>query len=418
MATYRKRGKNWEYRIRYTDPLTGKKHEKTAGGFRTKPEAEYAASQAFLDVKDGMIAKNNNILLRDFIDLWWNNYKGSVKETSLRSRKVQVNNIKKWFKQLKLIKLNHNIYQKILNEKKADYSRNYLVSINQVMQMIAKQAVKEGYFRSNPISDVKVPHYEEQEKIKYWELVDIKKFQDYCIEDATKKRRKGNEYLNLEKKRELALYYLMLYGGLRVGEACALQTTDYYVLTHEVNISKTLGSSLSNQTKDSYRVYPPKTKNAYRTIPLPEIAYKQLEKWLRLRSDYQSISKTFHESHYIFCKKDGSPLTPRDVQTKFRVIVEKLDLPKISPHGLRHTYTALQIQAGTDLKSLQMLLGHADSKTTLNIYAHLTKDKKRENIDRFNKMLQNLDGGAKAGQALNQANAEPAKPLDTKRYLR
>lgn len=67
MATYRKRGKNWEYRIRYVDPITGLKAEKSKGGFRTKAEAEYAASEVFIDVKDGRgIGINKEI---SFVDL-------------------------------------------------------------------------------------------------------------------------------------------------------------------------------------------------------------------------------------------------------------------------------------------------------------------------------------------------------------
>lgn len=36
MASFRKRGSTWEYRIRFTDPQTGKRKEKTQGGFQSK----------------------------------------------------------------------------------------------------------------------------------------------------------------------------------------------------------------------------------------------------------------------------------------------------------------------------------------------------------------------------------------------
>lgn len=94
-------------------------------------------------------------------------------------------------------------------------------------------------------------------------------------------------------------------------------------------------------------------------------------------------------------------MTPRDMRDKFNVIIEKQKLPKITLHGLRHTYTALQIQAGTDPKSLQMLLGHSNVKTTLDIYAHITGDKRKETINQFDKMLKQFEGGAKAGQLQN-----------------
>lgn len=404
MATFRKRGKKWEYRIRYVDPITGKKAEHSKGGFDTKPEAEYAAAEAYIDVKDGTVAKNPNILFRDYADSWFDTYKGSVKETSLRSRETYLNTLKDTFKQLRLNKLTHNLYQKKLNELSKRYKRNSLIAVNQVAQMIAKQAVKDGYFKSNPIADIKIPHYEDSnEKIEFWELVDIQKFRDYCLSEINKKRKKGSYYITLEKQRDLALFYLLIYGGFRIGEACALHMNDYYPLTKEINISKTLGSPASNQLKNSYKIFPPKTKSAYRTIPLPEIAYKQLENWINLRNEYAELFPlVFQESQFLFCKKDGSPMTPRDMRTKFNVIINKANLTKITLHGLRHTYTALQIQAGTDPKSLQMLLGHSNVKTTLDIYAHITGDKRRETISQFDKMLKQLDSGAKAGQDENQ----------------
>lgn len=414
MATFRKRGKKWEYRIRYTDPVTGKKAEHSKGGFDTKPEAEYAAAEAYIDVKDGTVTKKPNILFRDYADSWFEVYKGSVKETSLRSRQTFLNALKETLNQLRLNNLTNKLYQKKLNELSKRYKRNSLLSINQIGQMIAKQAVKDGYFKTNPIADIKIPHYENaEEKIEFWEIVDIQKFKDYCLTEINKKRKKTSYYITLEKRRDLALFYLLMYGGFRIGEACALQLNDYYPLTKEVNISKTLGSSASNQLKNSYKLFPPKTKSAYRTIPLPEIAYKHLESWIKLRNDYIDIFPlVFQESQFIFCKKDGSPLTPRDVRNRFNVIIDKANLTRITLHGLRHTYTALQIQAGTDTKSLQLLLGHSNVKTTLDIYAHITGDKRRETISRFDEMLKQLDGGAKAGQG-QSANKTDIKNSST-----
>lgn len=45
MASFRKRGSTWEYRIRFTDPQTGKRKEKVKGGFKTKKEAQVIAGQ-------------------------------------------------------------------------------------------------------------------------------------------------------------------------------------------------------------------------------------------------------------------------------------------------------------------------------------------------------------------------------------
>ncbi|MBC6165202.1 hypothetical protein HCA15_00995 [Listeria booriae] len=46
MASYRKRNGTWEYRIRYTDPATGKQKEKSVAGFKRKADCIEAAAEA------------------------------------------------------------------------------------------------------------------------------------------------------------------------------------------------------------------------------------------------------------------------------------------------------------------------------------------------------------------------------------
>ena len=58
-----------------------------------------------------------------------------------------------------------------------------------------------------------------------------------------------------------------------------------------------------------------------------------------------------------------------------------------TPHQLRHTYATLLYNAGVDAKSAQEMLGHASVQTTLEIYTHLSKEKKTSAISSFNAYL-------------------------------
>lgn len=50
------------------------------------------------------------------------------------------------------------------------------------------------------------------------------------------------------------------------------------------------------------------------------------------------------------------------------------DLPRISPHDLRHTAASLAISAGANVKAVQRMLGHASAAMTLDTYADLFDD--------------------------------------------
>nr|WP_270625565.1 tyrosine-type recombinase/integrase [Ligilactobacillus ruminis] len=52
-------------------------------------------------------------------------------------------------------------------------------------------------------------------------------------------------------------------------------------------------------------------------------------------------------------------------------------------HGFRHTHAALLFEAGATIKEVQTRLGHSSSKTTLDIYTHVTQSKKQEAAQKF-----------------------------------
>ena len=61
------------------------------------------------------------------------------------------------------------------------------------------------------------------------------------------------------------------------------------------------------------------------------------------------------------------------------------DFTDITPHYLRHTFATVGVNAGVPLKSMQALLGHADTKTLLDTYMHICYEDKRSSI----KMIEN-----------------------------
>jgi len=107
---------------------------------------------------------------------------------------------------------------------------------------------------------------------------------------------------------------------------------------------------------------------------------------------------------WLFPGRDAKrPLTRQAffLQLKHIALKAGLDPNRVSPHVLRHSFASHLLGRGADLRSLQMLLGHADIATT-QIYTHLLAERLQKLVEQHHPL------------ALAHAAAEPAAPVRSK----
>lgn len=83
------------------------------------------------------------------------------------------------------------------------------------------------------------------------------------------------------------------------------------------------------------------------------------------------VGPTWMDRDLVFTGPTGEPFYPETVTRTFRTRVDRLGLPPITLHGLRHTWASLALAAGIHAKVVQERLGHANVGITLNIYSHV-----------------------------------------------
>jgi integrase/recombinase XerD len=126
-----------------------------------------------------------------------------------------------------------------------------------------------------------------------------------------------------------------------------------------------------------------------RVVPYSDAAAEYLHQYIdRIR---HSLIKPGDFCDFVFINNRGKKLTRQGVWKKLKEFAVMAGITKeISPHKLRHTFATHLLEGGADLRSVQMLLGHASINTT-EIYTHVEQQAikrefeqkhPRENIDR------------------------------------
>src|SRR5690625_1590826 len=98
-------------------------------------------------------------------------------------------------------------------------------------------------------------------------------------------------------------------------------------------------------------------------------------KLLRKKERMMNANKLWRDGKYdlLLCHEDGTPYNPSALIQWWRNFLKRHGLRYINVHALRHTSATLLINEGVHPKIISERLGHADIKTTMNIYGHALK---------------------------------------------
>ena len=115
----------------------------------------------------------------------------------------------------------------------------------------------------------------------------------------------------------------------------------------------------------------PKTARSRRTVALPAVTIAALRAHRKAQAEIRlQVGPGYDTRGVVFAKPDGAPLSPATVTRRFGKLVEKLKLPTLTVHGLRHSYATVALASGVPAKVTQEQLGHSTIATTLDLYSH------------------------------------------------
>lgn len=277
-------------------------------------------------------------------------------------------------------------------------------------------AVQWQLVSENPCAKIAAPKNDTAERDNYFTPEQAVIFLDtldrgYTVKYRGRKRKDstGKEYAvkGYTETKQVPLqfrvfYNIALFGGLRCEEILGLTWDSIDYSNNAIAIYQAV-SYVERQT----RTKTAKNRTSQRTITLPETVMRliaQLQEEQKRKTEELGTYWNNPEG-YLFTQDTGKLMFYSTPYAKFKSILKRhndrvrqseelteeekaaLLLPDITLHGLRHTSATLLISQNLDIRTVSSRLGHAQTSTTMNIYAHALKAQDRKAAIALENML-------------------------------
>jgi integrase len=168
--------------------------------------------------------------------------------------------------------------------------------------------------------------------------------------------------------------------ALRQGEALGLRWLDVDLERNELHINNAL-----QRIDGELVLVEPKTKGSLRTIIMPVVVTAALRD--HRQREVKRRQALLHDSGFVFCRADGSPLDGTGVTKRFQRLLAKAGLPGMTFHELRHSSLSLMAASGVQPRVLQEIAGHSNIATTMGIYTHVLTSGRTDAADKMDRIL-------------------------------
>lgn len=366
MASFRKRGKFWEYRIREKE-LVGNSPI-SQGGFRTKSEAKSAADKIEHELRMGLNRDQGEMLFTDYYDRWMNAYKIGAFSEATDSEYLFVSRLlKKHFKNVKLNELTKLDYQNFLNDYSVDKAKATVQKTHKKIAPCLRDAFENKHINLNITSNVVFRGADSQkESEKYLNLHEAKKLTNALLDGLN----------HSMTTRYMAI--LQLATGMRIGEIMGLQFKDFDFLHNRVDINKSWDYKYTHEFK------PTKNKET-RNISVDQNTMKVVREFYN-----HQMKQKVKDRHRRTFAVNGSVPVPDSVNEMLARACRRASIERVTSHNLRHTHASMLILQGADIAYISERLGHKSITITLEVYSHVLDELRSKGEEQSLDIMDNL----------------------------
>lgn len=356
--------------------LTEKQEQKAVIEFAEKYERR---------IKGGASANYNKMTFKSFcLDLYYKNHLETLKvKTANGYRAVIEKRLIPYFGNMRIkniTPLDVRGWLASLERKDGQdkaLSRNSTGSWFRTLSALLGKAYEWEIIDENPCKRVKSPS-DSQPDVEALQLSDVQKICD-----------KIPEY---EDIRVRTFILLILYTGIREAEAAGLEWRDINFDDCILSIRRTSqyipGRGMVEST--------PKSKTSVRDIPISQDVVNELIKYKIWQRDIiKELGELYEgnpgEEARLFTSWTGLPIYDSTLRKWLTKFLKWCEVPRVTVHGLRHTFASLLIANGTDARTAAALMGHSSPALVMNVYANVQDEAKKRAVKNLSSLYKRKD---------------------------
>ena len=298
--------------------------------------------------------------------------------------------------------------------------------IHKILRSCFRQAVKWDLMKKNPTTDATVPKAKKQER-EIWTAEMLMQ----AIEACDNKMLKIAFHLAFTATLRMGEILGLTWDCVEISEEAVAENRAYVLVNKEVErVSRRALEALDS--KDILLIFPsqrknnktvrvlktPKTETSNRKVFIPRSVAQCLAEIKQEQEEIiEALGNEYQNYNLVMATTFGLPIGGSYLREKMQEIIDRLGLPDVVFHSLRHTSVTYKLKlSGGDIKAVQGDSGHAQADMVTEVYGHIIDEDRRKNAElmenafykkeNLNPQMRGQDGDSKTVAVPDGVDAE------------